>query len=58
LIDCTAACQAPGPSLRSHHRGLAGGDDRALDEAWIDKIVDLGSQRGQYQCVTSIGFAA
>ncbi|MET8858666.1 transcriptional regulator [Streptomyces sp. NPDC004579] len=36
----------------------AAGDDRALDDAWIDKIVDLGSQWGQYEYVTSIGFAA
>lgn len=33
-------------------------DDRALDDAWIDKLVDLGSQRGQYEYVTNIGFAA
>lgn len=34
------------------------GDDRALDEAWIEQIVDLGSQWGQYEYVTNIGFAA
>lgn len=34
------------------------GDDRALDDAWVEKIVDLGSQWGQYEYCTSIGFAA
>lgn len=34
------------------------GDDRALDDAWIEQIVDLGSQWGQYEYVTNIGFAA
>jgi hypothetical protein len=34
------------------------GDDRALDDAWIEKIVDLGSQWGQYEYCTNIGFAA
>jgi hypothetical protein len=33
-------------------------DDRALDDAWIEQIVDLGSQWGQYEYVTNIGFAA
>ncbi|MEU1202162.1 transcriptional regulator [Streptomyces sp. NPDC005813] len=35
------------------------GDEAALDEAWIsDVVVDLGSQWGQYEYVTNIGFAA
>ncbi|QCW80408.1 transcriptional regulator [Streptomyces sp. S6] len=34
------------------------GDDRALDDAWVEQIVDLGSQWGQYEYVTNIGFAA
>ena len=34
------------------------GDDRALDDAWIEQIVDLGSQWGQYEHGTNIGFAA
>ncbi|MFF9347255.1 transcriptional regulator [Streptomyces sp. NPDC014734] len=34
------------------------GDDRALDDAWVDQIVDLGSQWGQYEYCTNIGFAA
>ncbi|MCX4821193.1 transcriptional regulator [Streptomyces sp. NBC_01142] len=33
-------------------------DDRALDDAWIDQIVDLGSQWGQYEYVSNLGFAA
>ncbi|MEU3356327.1 transcriptional regulator [Streptomyces sp. NPDC037389] len=33
-------------------------DDRALGDAWIEQIVDLGSQWGQYEYVTNIGFAA
>ncbi|MGW4882758.1 transcriptional regulator [Streptomyces sp. NPDC004262] len=33
-------------------------DDRALDEAWVDQVVDLGSQWGQYEYVTTIGFAS
>ncbi|MGW1196546.1 transcriptional regulator [Streptomyces sp. NPDC002536] len=36
----------------------AAGDDQGLDAAWDDTIVDLGSQWGQYEYVTSIGFAA
>ncbi|MET8788361.1 transcriptional regulator [Streptomyces sp. NPDC004589] len=36
----------------------ATGDDRGLDDAWVDQIVDLGSQWGQYEYVTNIGFAA
>lgn len=34
------------------------GDDQALDHAWIEQIIDLGSQWGQYEYVTNIGFAA
>jgi hypothetical protein len=36
----------------------AAGDERELDDAWVDQIVDLGSQWGQYEYVTNIGFAA
>ena len=36
----------------------AAGDDQALDDAWIDQIVDLGSEWGQYEYVTNVGFAA
>ncbi|MFI1441818.1 transcriptional regulator [Streptomyces fructofermentans] len=36
----------------------AAGDDRELDDAWVDQVVDLGSQWGQYEYVTNIGFAA
>ncbi|MFB7330958.1 transcriptional regulator [Streptomyces adustus] len=36
----------------------AADDDRALDDAWIDQVVDLGSQWGQYEYVTNVGFAA
>ncbi|MFE2296706.1 transcriptional regulator [Streptomyces sp. NPDC059445] len=36
----------------------AAGDERALDAAWVDQVVDLGSQWGQYEYVTNIGFAA
>jgi hypothetical protein len=35
------------------------GDEGALDDAWVsDAVVDLGSQWGQYEYVTNIGFAA
>ncbi|MFF5474861.1 transcriptional regulator [Streptomyces achromogenes] len=34
------------------------GNDQALDDAWIEQITDLGSQWGQYEYVTNIGFAA
>ncbi|WP_030687817.1 hypothetical protein [Streptomyces sp. NRRL B-1347] len=35
------------------------GNDAALDDAWVnDAVVDLGSQWGQYENVTNIGFAA
>lgn len=34
------------------------GDARALDDAWIDQMVNLGSQWGKYEYVTSVGFAA
>lgn len=33
-------------------------DVQALDDAWVDQIVDLGSQWGQYEYVTNVGFAA
>jgi hypothetical protein len=34
-------------------------DEAALDDAWIsDAVVDLGSEWGQYEYVTNIGFAA
>ncbi|MGW0761980.1 transcriptional regulator [Streptomyces sp. NPDC002814] len=36
----------------------ATGDTQALDDAWIDQIVNLGSQWGKYEYVTSVGFAA
>ncbi|MFH9090930.1 transcriptional regulator [Streptomyces sp. NPDC017673] len=37
----------------------AAGDDAALDDAWVsDATVDLGSEWGQYEYVTNIGFAA
>jgi hypothetical protein len=37
----------------------ANDDDEALDEAWVsDAVVDLGSEWGQYEYVTTIGFAA
>ncbi|MER6287056.1 transcriptional regulator [Streptomyces sviceus] len=40
-------------------RAWAAGDDAALDEAWVnDVVVDLGSQWGEYEFVTAIGFAA
>ncbi|MGW0737486.1 transcriptional regulator [Streptomyces sp. NPDC002851] len=39
-------------------RAWAEGDMTALDDAWIDQIVDLGSQWGQYEYVTNVGFAA
>ncbi|MGW5497749.1 helix-turn-helix domain-containing protein [Streptomyces olivaceoviridis] len=39
--------------------GWAAGDDAALDDAWVsDATVDLGSEWGQYEYVTNIGFAA
>ncbi|MFJ8855657.1 transcriptional regulator [Streptomyces sp. NPDC102437] len=36
----------------------AAGDHQGLDDAWEDTIVDLGSQWGQYEYVTNVGFAA
>ncbi|MDL2082163.1 transcriptional regulator [Streptomyces sp. GXMU-J15] len=37
----------------------ANDDEDALDDAWIsDAVVDLGSEWGQYEYVTNIGFAA
>lgn len=36
----------------------AAGNDRELDEAWVDQVIDLGSQWGQYEYVTNVGFAA
>ncbi|MGW8987797.1 transcriptional regulator [Streptomyces parvus] len=37
----------------------AAGDPRALDDAWTTGVLpDLGSQWGQYEYVTNIGFAA
>ncbi|MFE0132765.1 transcriptional regulator [Streptomyces sp. NPDC059037] len=39
-------------------RAWAAGDTSALDDAWVDAIVDLGSQWGQYEYVSAVGFAA
>lgn len=39
-------------------RAWAQGDEQALDDAWVEQIVDLGSQWGQYEYVTNVGFAA
>ncbi|WP_371524522.1 transcriptional regulator [Streptomyces sp. NBC_01283] len=39
-------------------RAWAAGDMSALDDAWVDAIVDLGSQWGQYEYVSAVGFAA
>ncbi|MFJ9900995.1 transcriptional regulator [Streptomyces sp. NPDC091280] len=36
----------------------ATGDGQGLDDAWVDQLADLGSQWGQYEYVTNIGFAA
>ncbi|MFD5430263.1 transcriptional regulator [Streptomyces sp. NPDC127084] len=36
----------------------AADDDQELDDAWIDQVADLGSQWGQYEYVTNVGFAA
>jgi hypothetical protein len=36
----------------------AAGDLAGVDRAWIDVIVDVGSQWGQYDYVCYIGFAA
>ncbi|MFC0602917.1 transcriptional regulator [Streptomyces palmae] len=36
----------------------AAGDYQGLDAAWDDTIIDLGSQWGQYEYVTNVGFAA
>ena len=34
-------------------------DEQALDDAWVNDVaVDLGSQWGQYEYVTNIGFGA
>ncbi|MGD6765927.1 transcriptional regulator [Streptomyces sp. BH097] len=39
-------------------RAWAAGDISALDIAWVDVITDLGSQWGQYEYVSNVGFAA
>ncbi len=37
----------------------ANDDAEALDDAWVtDVVVDLGSEWGQYEYVTNVGFAA
>lgn len=36
----------------------AAGDDQGLDDARVDVLVDLGSEWGQYEYVTNIGFVA
>lgn len=36
----------------------AASDDQELDNAWVDQVIDLGSQWGQYEYVTNVGFAA
>jgi hypothetical protein len=39
-------------------RAWAHGDASGLDDAWVDELHDLGSQWGQYEYVTNVGFAA
>ncbi|MGW0737701.1 transcriptional regulator [Streptomyces sp. NPDC002851] len=39
-------------------RAWAAGDTEALHDEWCDEIPELGSQWGQYEYVTNIGFAA
>ncbi|GAB1333322.1 hypothetical protein ACE1SV_76610 [Streptomyces sennicomposti] len=39
-------------------RAWAAGGGQELDDAWVDQIVDLGSQWGRYEDVTPVGFAA
>ncbi|MGW6260960.1 transcriptional regulator [Streptomyces sp. NPDC055085] len=34
------------------------GADQELDDAWVEQVIDLGSQWGQYEYVTNVGFAA
>jgi hypothetical protein len=36
----------------------AAGDDQGLDDAWVDVLVDRGSERSQYAYVTDIGCVA
>lgn len=36
----------------------AAGVDQERDNAWVDQVVGLGSQWGQYEYVTTVGFAA
>lgn len=58
----TTASSSSAPSTRHWDRiveAWAAADDQALDDAWINEaVVDLGSQWGQYEYVTTIGFAA
>lgn len=55
-VDLHAAAEAPRPCSPAV---WAAADGRALDEAWINEaVVDLGSQWGQHEYVTAIGFAA
>lgn len=50
------------PNVRHWDRVVdawAAQDDAALDEAWIsDVVLQLGSQWGQYEYVSNVGFAA
>ncbi|MFE0105105.1 transcriptional regulator [Streptomyces sp. NPDC059009] len=39
-------------------RAWADGDGTGLQSEWVDQIVELGSQWGQYEYVTHVGFAA
>lgn len=36
----------------------AAGAEQELDDAWVEQVIDLGSQWGQYEYVTNVGFAA
>ncbi|KAF5992987.1 hypothetical protein BOG92_015270 [Streptomyces sp. WAC00263] len=50
------AAEAPRPCSPA---AWAAADDQAFDGAWINEaVVDLGSQWGRYEYVTTIGFAA
>ncbi|MFD6826871.1 hypothetical protein ACFWC5_42150 [Streptomyces sp. NPDC060085] len=32
--------------------------DREKGEVWVDQVIDLGTQWGQYEYVTDVGFVA
>lgn len=52
------ALTPPLPPATAPIAAWAAADDQELDDAWVDQVVDLGLEWGQYEYGTNVGFAA